>query len=482
MRQLYDADAVRAAEQPLLDSLPPGTLMHRASYALARRCAQLLGSVAGRRVVLLVGPGNNGADALFAGALLARRGVRVDAVLVTGDAHGDALSALVAAGGRVNEVAASESLLGRADLAVDGMLGIGARGRPRPAYRQAIEALTAADVCTVAVDVPTGVDASTGVVEGEAVRADVTVTFGALKVGLLVAPGAGHAGLVELVDIGLVLPPAAVAALDAPDVARLLPRLGAETDKYSRGVVGVAAGSDRYPGAAVLAVGGAVAAGAGMVRYVGPERPAALVRQRWPEAIVSADLESAGRVQAWVVGSGLGTDGAAVDTVRRILSTDEPVVADADATTVLARDPELLRRRPPTLLTPHAGEFARLAGTDRAPVEARRLAHVQSLAERLGATVLLKGSTTLVADPRGHVRVNTAQTPYLGTAGSGDVLSGICGALLAGGLAPLDAGAAAAFLHGLAGITAAGDPPAPFAASAIVDALPGAMRAVRGSA
>jgi hydroxyethylthiazole kinase-like uncharacterized protein yjeF len=204
-----------------------------------------------------------------------------------------------------------------------------------------------------------------------------------------------------------------------------------------------------------------------------------LVRARWPEAVVTDTVDAAGRVQAWVVGSGLGTDDRAAAAVRQVLATDVPVVVDADGLTALATHPEWVRERTaPTLLTPHAGEFARLAGVDRDDVERRRLSHVTGLARELRAVVLLKGSTTVVAGPDGRVRVNTAQTPYLGTAGSGDVLSGVCGALLAGGLDPLDAGSAAAFVHGLAGVVAAGTPATPVTAMDVADHVPAALRAV----
>lgn len=490
MRRLYDADTIRAAEAPLLDALPEGTLMQRAATALARRCAQVLGATYGARVVLLVGSGNNGGDALFAGAMLARRGARVDALLVGGSAHAEGMRAFAAAGGRHAPAGTDRDarLLAGAHLVVDGMLGIGASGPLRPAYARLAGLVADSTATVVAVDVPSGVDASTGEVAADAVRADVTVTFGAGKVGLLVAPGAEHAGLVDVVDIGLSLPAPAVTALDLEDVAALIPQVDAETDKYRRGVLGVVAGSDRYTGAAVMAVGGALATGVGMVRFVGAEHPAELVRRRWPEAVVTvaapgetAALERAGRVQAWVVGSGLGTDDDAAEMVRNVLAADVPVLLDADALTNVAEHPDWLReRRAPTLLTPHAGEFARLTGGDRDDVEAHRLDRVRRTAADLGVTVLLKGSSTLVADPDGTVRVNTAQTPYLGTAGSGDVLTGVCGALLASGLDPLDAGSAAAFLHGLAGLLAAGSPPAPITAMDVVRRLPHALRSVRG--
>ena len=489
MRSLFDAETIRSAERPLLAESPDGTLMQRAATALARRCAQLLGGSYGARVVLLVGSGNNGGDALWAGASLARRGARVDALLLSESVHQTGLDAFRAAGGRIRVAGedADRAQLAEADLIIDGMLGIGATGPLRPAYARLASFTRDSEGLVVAVDVPTGVDASTGATEADAVRADVTVTFGAAKIGLLVSPGSEHAGVIDVVDIGLSMPPAQVTALDAQDVDALVPPADAETDKYRRGVLAVVAGSNRYTGAAVMAVGGALATGAGMVRFLGAEHPAELVRQAWPEAVVTVAepgdvdaLEQLGRVQAWVVGSGLGTDDAAAATVRAVLARPEPVLVDADGLTVVSEHPEWVRDRAgATLLTPHAGEFARLRGIDRAQVEAHRLVNVRDAALRLDATVLLKGSSTLVAAPDGRVRVNTAQTPYLGTAGSGDVLSGICGALLAAGLAPLDAGSAGAFLHGLAGLEAAGEPAVAFTAMDVVRRLPQALRAVR---
>jgi hydroxyethylthiazole kinase-like uncharacterized protein yjeF len=225
-----------------------------------------------------------------------------------------------------------------------------------------------------------------------------------------------------------------------------------------------------------------------MVRYAGPPRPADAVRQRWPEAVVSviesadsAALDRVGRVQAWAVGSGLGTDADAAALVQAALSHEVPVVLDADAITIVADRPEWLRGRShPTILTPHAGEFARLTRVGRPDVEARRLESARRCATDLGVTVVLKGSTTVIAGPDGQVRVNSADTPYLATAGSGDVLAGLCGALLAGGLNALDAGSAGAFLHGMSGLLAAGDPPATVTAADLVAHVPAAMRAVRG--
>ena len=510
MRDAYQVAAVRAAEQALMDLVPDGTLMGRAATGLASICADLLraapGYVYGARVVVLAGRGDNGGDALYAGALLARRGAAVTAIAAGSTVHPGGAAALREAGGRVSSpadvgyagaVPAAHPIAG-ADLIVDGLLGIGGRGGLREPFASlAAEAETArqAGATVVAVDLPSGIDADTGAVEGPAVRADVTVTFGAIKPGLLIDPGAGHAGAVELVDIGLgpyLETEPAASAPQRDDIAELLPRPGAESDKYRRGVLGLLAGSDRFTGAALLSAGGAVHGGAGMVRVVTTPEAAVLVRQEWPETVVTVHpdegdwdlLGSVGRVQAWVAGPGMGTDSGAVARLTAILRTDLPVLVDADGLTILSQHQDLLPRLAPTLITPHAGELARLLGTDPASVEARRLEHARRAAAQLGVTVLLKGSTTVIASPdAGPVLVNPTGTPWLATAGSGDVLSGLAGALLAQGLAPAQAGLAGAYLHGLAGRLAAAGPgdgtaQAPIGASDLVRALPAAFRSL----
>ncbi|MFI9843125.1 NAD(P)H-hydrate dehydratase [Nonomuraea sp. NPDC051941] len=480
MKTAYTADQIRGAEHELMARLPEGTLMQRAATGLAAVCADLLGRVYGKRVVLLVGSGDNGGDALYAGERLARRGAWVGAVLAGSKTHEAGLAALRQAGGRVVERDALE----RADLIIDGLVGIGASGALREPYRALVEEANAARGPIVAVDVPSGVDASSGRVEGLAVRARVTVTMGAYKTGLLVDPGAEHAGTVELVDIGLGahLPDPDVAALTGGDVDVLLPRPGNESDKYRRGVLGVAAGSDLFTGAAVLAVGGALRAGAGMVRYAGPGAPVAQVRAHWPEAVVTEldrpSLEDVGRVQAWVLGPGLGTGEWAHEVAAQVLASDVPVLIDADALTLVARDRGLLRRSAPVLITPHAGELARLIRADRDAIEAARLEHVRRAAAELGVTVLLKGSTTVVAEESRPVRANVTGTSWLATGGTGDVLAGVAGALLAQGLSCYDAASCGAFLHGLAGWRAAEG--APLTAADVAAAVPAAIRAVTG--
>jgi ADP-dependent NAD(P)H-hydrate dehydratase / NAD(P)H-hydrate epimerase len=503
MRNAHSVEVVRAAERALMARVPPGTLMQRAATGLAAVCAKLAGRVYGSRIVVLAGSGDNGGDALYAGARLARRGARVVAVPASDRIHAEGVAALKAAGGELAQ-GGVPGLLDAADLVLDGLLGIGGRG----GLREPMATLAAlADRAragghgpvVVAVDLPSGVDADTGEVAGAAVRADVTVSFGTWKPGLLIDPGAGHAGLTELIDIGLgpYLPPASVTAYGSADVAALLPRPGRESDKYRRGVLGIVAGSERFTGAAVLAVGGAIRGGAGMVRLVSAEPAVSVVRQHWPEAVITVtgdtapvpgqEIEAAGRVQAWLAGPGMGTDEAARRRLTAVLATDLPVLVDADGLTLLSHEPALVTgRTAPTLLTPHAGELGRLLGADPADVAARRMEHARAAAARLHACVLLKGSTTVIAPAQdGPLLVNGTGTGWLATAGTGDVLSGLAGALLAQGLDLSQAAAAAAYLHGIAARYAAGGASlgrtgeAPIGAGDVVSALPDAIRRVR---
>ncbi|WP_430333719.1 NAD(P)H-hydrate dehydratase [Rhodococcus sp. ACT016] len=443
MRDFYTTALVKAAEAPLLESLPEGTLMRRAAYGLARVAADELrartGGVAGRAVTLLVGSGDNGGDALWAGAMLRRRGAAVTAVLLNPErAHAAGLAALKAAGGRVSPDP------GDPDLVLDGIVGISGKGPLRPTAAAIVAQL---DAPIVAVDLPSGVDPDTGAVDGPAVTAAVTVAFGALKPVHVLA--AARCGRVELVPIGLDLPDPDMTALDPAEVGRLWPVPRAADDKYTQGVVGVVAGSGRYPGAAVLTSGAAVTATAGMVRYAG--RAATEVLNHWPEVVAAPSPAEAGRVQAWIVGPGIGTDGDALDELRTVLASDVPVLVDADGLNLLAEQHDLVHelggRSAPTLLTPHAGEFERL--TRVAPVP-DRVAATRALAAEWGVTVLLKGRATVIADPHGRAHVNDAGGSWAATAGSGDVLSGIVGALMATGLEPALAAAAGARAHSLA--------------------------------
>ncbi|TNM36668.1 NAD(P)H-hydrate dehydratase [Nocardioides albidus] len=477
MIRAHDVEQVRAAEADLLARLPEGALMARAAAGLGYAVLDLLGTAYGRRVLLLVGSGDNGGDALYAGALLARRGVQVEAWLLSEAAHLGGLEELRRAGGRVlpppsmgqephvptPESRGSVPNRNDFDLVVDGIVGIGGRPGLRPEATKALQAV--AGIPVVAVDTPSGVDVDTGEVDGPHVTADVTVTFGTHKPCHLVDPAARACGAVHLVDIGLDLPEAPIESLQAADVAALLPRPASDAHKYTRGVVGVRAGSAAYPGAALLSVAGAACGLAGMVRYDGDAAAADRVRAAHPEVV------GPGRVQAWVVGS--GSDDGAEDAVRLSVADDVPLVLDADALAFA----ESARGRP-AVLTPHAGELARMLGVERSEVEARWLAHARLAARRYDAVVLLKGRHTVVARPDGQVRVTMTGTPWLATAGAGDVLGGLIGALLAAGLDPFDAASVGSWLHGAAATQASAG--GPIVASDVAAALPGLLADLMG--
>ncbi|MFC4104864.1 NAD(P)H-hydrate dehydratase [Micromonospora zhanjiangensis] len=485
MRAAWRVADVRAAESALMATLPDGTLMQRAAAGLARRCALLLadrGGLYGSRVLVLAGSGDNGGDALYAGARLADRGAAVEALLLVPDrAHAGGLAALRAAGGRT-----VERLPARTDLVLDGIVGIGGSGGLRePAARLVAELAERRGPrpVVVAVDVPSGVAVDTGDVPAPpadnlpaAVTADVTVAFGVLKPALVVGSAAARAGRVELVDIGLdphLRTEPAVRVPDWTDIEGWWPALTAASEKYTRGVVGIATGSATYPGAAVLSVAGALAGPTGLVRYAGGAR--AEVLHHHPSVIATDRVADAGRVQAWVCGSGLGTGDEARTELRCVLAAPVPVVLDADGLSLLvdgSSAEQLRHRRAPTVVTPHDREFARLAGEQPG---ADRVGAALRLASWMNAVVLLKGDRTVVATPDGRAYANPTGSPALATGGTGDVLAGLLGSLLAGGLAPERAALAAAYLHGLAGREAARHGPvtAPDVAGALRSVVPG---------
>jgi hydroxyethylthiazole kinase-like uncharacterized protein yjeF len=347
----------------------------------------------------------------------------------------------------------------RPDLVVDGIVGIGGRAGLAEHAADALKLLHGVPV--LAVDTPSGVDVDTGEVDGDHVEAALTVTFGTLKACHLVDPAARACGAVHLVDIGLELPEPALEALQPRDVAALLPRPALESQKYARGVVGIRAGSAEYPGAALLSVAGANSGLCGMVRYVGEETVTHTVREQHPEVV------GAGRVQAWVVGSGGGE--RAGDELAAAVRDGVPVVVDADALAHVVPGQA-------AVLTPHAGELASMQHVEREQVEARPLHHAREAARRFGTTVLLKGRRTVIARPDGRTRVNTTGTSWLATAGAGDVLGGVVGALLAAGLTPYDAASVGAWLHGAAATLASDD--GPLVASEVALALPEVVREV----
>lgn len=459
MLEAYGVDTIRAHEAKAIERVGDDTLMQRAAGGLAaavvRAAVRLLGRVYGARIMVLVGPGNNGGDALFAGARLARRGAAVTAVRCLGEPHARGLAALLAAGGRVINLddldLVTDQRLRAAprpetDLAVDGVLGIGGRpGLPDDVALLARD-LAGFAVPTIAVDLPSGVGADTGAVPGAAFWATRTVTFAERKPCHLVEPARQRCGEVEVVDIGLgPIPPGSsdlwLRQLEVEDLAMRWPYPDARSDKYSRGVVGIDTGSEAYPGAAVMTVHGAVHAGAGMVRFLGADRPARVVGAQLPNVVFAP-----GRVQAHLFGSGWGERPDGADVLKRALDSGLPTVVDADGLTYL---PERLSDH--WLLTPHAGELAALLGEERSWVTDDPVRAVRAGVAQTGATVLLKGATQLVASPlRDWVQIALPGPGWTGQAGSGDTLAGMCAALAAAGRPVADAAILAASLQAYA--------------------------------
>lgn len=488
MIRAYSIDDVRAAEAATMAALPDGELMQRAAEGLAEVVAARLEARDGRTVVALIGGGDNGGDALYAAGLLSDAGFASVVVLVpeAGRAavHQGGLEAAEASGASVVVAAdgsdAATRAVAEADVVVDGITGIGGRPGLRGDAQGLVEAIDE-DAWVVAVDLASGLDPS-GLVEAEHhVWADETVTFGVPKPVHLLPSGEAATGRLTVVEIGVDLGDRAPAVerLAFADVARLWPVPVPSDDKYSRGVLGVVAGGERYTGAAILSVMAAVEAGAGMVRYVGTRTPSELVRAAVPEAV-----HGDGQVQAWLIGPGLdvsASDPGASEQLRvarAALASDLRVVVDAGGLDLVTG-----RRDAPTVLTPHAGELARMLGRlegaqiARADVEREPVEHARRLADLTDAVVLLKGATTLVVPPGTAAVRSQADAPaWLATAGAGDVLAGLIGTLLASGLEPLDAGSLAALVHGVSADLASSG--GPLRALAVARGLPAGVRSL----
>ena len=436
LEPLFTADEMRAAEE----GHDVEAMMERAAQAVTDEVVRRFPDA--RRVAAVCGKGSNGGDGRIAVRMLRERGVDAEE---TDDPTG-------------------------ADVVVDALFGTGFRGAPRDDAAAAIARINGAGAPVIAVDVPSGVDASSGEIAGEAVRADFTVTMHARKVGLAVAPGRFHAGVVTVADIEI--PPTDTRHhVVTRDVLRLVPRRAASDNKYSAGSVLVVGGARGMTGAAALTARAAFRADAGYVAIAAPSESLPVLETLVVEAVKRPldDVdEAAKRAGALALGPGLGRENG--DVVRRLLAeTDLPAVVDADALWEL----EPSERRAPTVLTPHEGELGRLLGEESEWVAAHRLEAVQRAAERFGCVVLLKGSDTLVCGPDGAVLVVALGPPALATAGTGDVLTGVIASFLAKGLEPSLAAAAGATAQQVAASLATEQ--AGLVAGDVVEALPRAL-------
>ena len=502
LEALPDATQQRALDTWAIEQrgIPGIDLMERAGRGLADLVGELAPSGA---VAVVCGKGNNGGDGLVVARLLREHGreVRVLLLAAPDELRGDARTNLDRLPG--DEAAAFDAAaLGGAEVIVDAVLGTGFSGEPRGPAAGAIEAInhaSARGAVVAACDVPSGVDASTGEIAGAAVQADATATFHAPKPGLWIAPGKAHAGEVRVVDIGI--PP------DGPEEAQIgliedrvtdaIPVRGRESTKFAAGNVLVCGGSTGLTGAPSMASESAMRAGAGYVTVLVPASLNQIFEVRLLEVMsvplpdaggsltleaTETVLERAGRADALVLGPGLGREQGALELARTVASKAEvPLLLDADGLNAHAGRLQSLARRPAaTVLTPHAGELARLLESDSAAVGARRLHSARSAAAQAGAVVVLKGDDTLVAEPSGRVAVSRGGASALATAGTGDVLSGVIGAYLAKGMDPFAAACAGVLVHAHAGRVAAHEIGAEgVIAGDVIRALPRALQEAR---
>lgn len=463
----WSGTQIRAAEQPDLEAGRSPELMRRAAHGLALTCRRLLrerrGRLAGARVVVLAGKGSNGGDGLLAAADLRRAGAQVE-VIATGDQlHADSAAVLRAAGALVKERPLEEpripealELMLRADLVLDAMLGTGGSGGLRDAAAELAQRFERergeAGPVVVAVDVPSGISADAGAVEGRVLRADATVTFAGAKLLHVLSPADAVCGELQVIPLGIehrLAQPGALRLEDA-DLEALWPRPLPDDHKYTRGVVGIVAGSQDYPGAALLTVRSAQASGAGIVRYLGEEPAQRMVTLSSPEAVVSAQDPGEAHVQSWIAGPGAVDDAQrrrVAEVIAVALDQEIPAVLDAGALELVGQSLADQRLRPWIVLTPHAGEMASLLewcrawgllpegeqAPQREQIEADPGRWAQVAARATGATILLKGPTTILAAPAEDAPVIAVGTgsPWLATAGSGDTLAGMIGTLLA---------------------------------------------------
>ncbi len=496
--KLYTADEMSRADAGAQDlGIPGGVLMERAGALMASFALQRF---APRRALVVSGGRNNGGDGFVIARELHRSGVDVAVLATKSEYEGDPATNLEALRNLDVRLISPEDLdaeLGSADLVVDALLGTGFSGEVREKEAGIIEKINSVRAPVLAVDVPSGVDGATGEVQGVAVFADITVCAHAKKVGCVISPGREHSGEVTVVDIGI--PPEAdvdpsMVWTDAASLRGTIPRTAEPAHKYSAGALLVVAGSRGTTGAPVMVVRGAQRAGCGIVFLATSEGAAPAVDIALTEALVygvaedeegymgsgalEEILEHAGRVSALVMGPGTGTGDEGRRLVEGILREVElPVLLDADAITNLAATDLLARRDAPTVITPHAGELGRLLGSGAKDVSARRLDSARNAAEQHRCCVLLKGSDTLVVDGE-RVAVNSTGNVALAAAGTGDVLSGVIGALLSRGMDAYEAARAGAWAHGRAAelwLEETGWPAESFVATDLLRYLPPAV-------
>ncbi len=516
MLPVFTAEEMRRLDRRAIGELriPGTTLMGNAGAGAAREIRAAFGSLRRKAVVVLCGKGNNGGDGFVVARHLRRAGATVRVFLIgsVGDVRGDAavmLSRFQRSGGRVTEVLREDAFhhverqLGSTDLVVDALLGTGLTGPAEGLIARAIHAINAAGSPVAALDLPSGLSSDSGALLGPTVSATLTATFAGLKRGLLLYPGAAHAGTVRVVPIGI---PAAevprgvsVSLLEASDIRPLFPPRRPDAHKGTFGHLLIVAGSVGKTGAAAMAGRAALRSGGGLVTIACPasQQPivAALGMETMTEPLAETPSQSlalkakdrlldlAARVEAVALGPGISLDPETQSLVRELVAeVPRPLVVDADGLSALAGHLQILKRAPaPRCLTPHPGEMARMLGTTVAEVQADRFEVVRVFSQRYRVFVALKGAHTVVGDPTGTIFLNPTGNPGMATGGAGDVLTGMVGAFLSRGMRPLQALQAAVYLHGLAGDLARDDQGEEgLIAGDILEAIPAAIQSLQG--
>jgi hydroxyethylthiazole kinase-like uncharacterized protein yjeF len=469
---IFDAAGMRAADSWAIDEqgIPSGELMEAAGAVVAEAARDIAGAAPAR---VVCGKGNNGGDGLVAARHLAQTGYEVEVLLLwpAGELSADSGANLERFGGSIREVGAGDlpRALEGSGVVVDAIFGTGFSGAPRGPADAAIQAINVCGAPVVAADIPSGVDASTGEVAGVAVRAAVTVSFHAAKLGHWIAPGKAHAGELRVVEIGIPsdAPAEAAAGVIGDEVLALTPRRQPNSTKFDSGEVVVVGGSRGLTGAVCMAAEAAIRVGAGYATVAVPADLEPIFELKLTEVMsrgfegapgrlasgsAEAILEAAHRAAAVVLGPGLGRDEDSLELARAVArGVAAPLLVDADGLNAHAERLELIAKRDaPTVLTPHAGELGRLLGRDSREVSEHRLASARDAADRSGAIVVLKGDDTIVAEGE-RIAISRGGSPGLATAGTGDVLSGTIGALLARGMEPFAAACAGVHAHQRAG-------------------------------
>lgn len=511
--RLVTAEEMRLADRLAMEDfgIPGMVLMENAGQAVVQEAEKMLGSFEGKKAAIFCGGGNNGGDGLVVARHLHNRGCEVRLYFLNDPEvfRGDALanyqilnnmgvsSFQLTEGSRLN---VARMALWSSDIAIDAIFGTGLRDDVRDVTLSVINMINESDTPVISCDIPSGLNSTTGQPLGGAVKADVTVTFGYAKIGMMLPAARAYVGRLVVADISL---PRQIEdslksrreLINADFVKRWLPERNPDAYKGDFGHIAVVAGSPAMPGAAILAARGALKAGAGRVTAALPSACRTAFTAQLPESMLlnTMDNENGGfsineidkivsfPADAWMIGPGMGRDQLTLDFIRNIIpKLGAPAVLDADALFAICGHLRLLKKaQAPLVITPHAGEMAKLLGVNVEDVLSNRVTVAEGFARQTNVVVVLKGAGTVVATPEGRVFINSSGNPGMATGGSGDVLAGMIATLLAQGMVPAVAAACAVWLHGTAGdLAVEQNSMAGLVAGDIVEAVPAALRLI----